>query len=91
MKQIVWRSVFLSILAAGGIFWSFLHYYFNYRDISQLLIFLGFFSLVFYLAYDQWIKNIHSRHIEENYQAINALNQKILLMEARSNEHHPNN
>jgi len=90
MKQIVWRSVFLSILAAGVLFFSILHSYFNYRDLSQLL--MGVFGsfVVLYIAYDQWIKNIHSKYIEENYQALNALNQKILLMEAK-NEHKFNN
>lgn len=89
MKQIVWRSVFLSIIAAGALFFSILHWYVNYRDLSQLIMGVAGSFVILYIAYDQWVKNTHTKYIEENYQAIGALNQKMLLMEAK-NEHPTN-
>jgi len=83
MKPIVWRSVFLGIIAGGVLFFSIMHYYFDYKDISQLIIFVSVSFGILYLAYDQWYKITRVQEmkdsiakvreqVDENYQAIKS-------------------
>lgn len=94
MKQIAWRSVLLALIGLLILTFSIIHWYIDYRDLSQLAVGIILALGIFYVSYDQWYKIARDQrdrkvldkvreHVDENYQGINALNQKILLMEAK--------
>ncbi|RKY52154.1 MAG: hypothetical protein DRP93_08620 [Candidatus Neomarinimicrobiota bacterium] len=94
MKQIVWRSIFIGLIASIILIFSITHYYINYKDLSQLAIGVILAFGIFYVSYDQWYKMIRDtkdrerlnkvrEHVDENYEGLRAINQKIELMEVK--------
>jgi hypothetical protein len=85
----MWRDIKMMPLRCYAIFsFSFLWFLISvrqwaidYYNLSNLLFAMGFFLLGLYVAYDQWIKSLKEKEMEDIKKDIQAIDEKLNRLE----------